>query len=66
MDALRTTYSWFSCWATGGAHAGGNATWYFTQGDDHGRWGWVAAVNLGTTGAFDANPATGGLARCPP
>ncbi|WP_394842224.1 C39 family peptidase [Pendulispora brunnea] len=66
VDHLRTTYSWFDCWGTGERHAGGNTTWYHTMGDDNGKWGWVPAVNLSTTAAFDADPSAHGLARCAP
>src|SRR5262249_20194096 len=34
VDTLRTSYSWFICWGTGELHAGGNTTWYYTEGDD--------------------------------
>ena len=63
-DALHTTYSWFACFAYGEYHAGKNYTWYYTQGDEEGLWGWVAAVNLSTSSAFDANPAAHGLPHC--
>lgn len=43
---------------------GGNTTWYHTQGDDRGAWGWVPAVDLQTPDALDANPAAVGLAAC--
>lgn len=64
IDTLRTTYSYFLCWSTGQAHAGGNYTWYKTVGDDHGRTGWVPAYKLDTTSSFDANPSAHGLDRC--
>ncbi|WP_394842202.1 C39 family peptidase [Pendulispora brunnea] len=64
VDHVRTTYSWFDCWGTGERHAGGNTTWYHTQGDDNGNWGWTPAVNLSTTSEFDANPSAYGLNRC--
>lgn len=64
VDHLRTTYSWFDCWDTGAMHAGGNTTWYHTWGDDHDAAGWVAAVDLGTSSQFDANPSAYGLRRC--
>ncbi|WP_394831549.1 C39 family peptidase [Pendulispora rubella] len=66
VDHLRTTYSWFDCWGTGERHAGGNTTWYHTQGDDNAKWGWIPAVNLNTTSAFDADPSAQGLQRCQP
>ncbi len=64
VDALRTTYSWFECWAPGDRHAGGNTTWYRTVGDDRGARGWVAGSDLRTPDAFDADPSARGLARC--
>lgn len=64
VDTLRTTNSWFSCWTTGDMHAGGNTTWYRTQGDDHGSWGFVPAAALDTTSGFDADPTARGLANC--
>ena len=61
----RTTTSWFTCWGTGQLHAGGNTTWYYTQGDDNGHWGWVPAVDLETPSSF-ATPtrARTALPRC--
>lgn len=64
VDVLRTTYSWFSCFAFGERHHGGNNTWYRTIGDDSGRWGWVAAGDVQTTSDFDADPAAHGLQPC--
>jgi hypothetical protein len=64
VDRLRTTKSWFDCWTTGDLHGGGNRTWYHTQGDDAGRWGYVPAVDLNTPDAFDANPGAHGLRHC--
>lgn len=64
VDTLRTTNSWFSCWTTGDMHAGGNTTWYRTQGDVHGNWGFVPAAALDTTSAFDADPTARGLPNC--
>lgn len=64
VDHLQSMNSWFKCWGTGDKHAGGNTTWYYTQGDDHGAWGWVPAVNLDTAGSFDANPTAAGLPAC--
>ncbi|MGC9670861.1 hypothetical protein ACNTMW_30475 [Planosporangium sp. 12N6] len=64
VDTLRTTYSWFSCWSTGELHGGGNYTWYKTQGDDYGAWGWLAAEYMYTSWDFDANPSAYGLPRC--
>ncbi len=65
VDHLRTTPSWFDCWGTGERHAGGNTTWYHTMGDDNGHWGYVPAVDLHTSSAFDANPSAAGLKHCP-
>jgi hypothetical protein len=64
VNYLRTTHSWFDCWGTGELHAGGNHTWYHTLGDDNGNKGWVPAVDLSTTSAFDANPSAHGLKQC--
>ena len=66
VDTLRTSYSWFICWATGELHAGGNTTWYYTEGDDAGERGWLPAANLDTPDPFDADPAAYGFARCGP
>ena len=64
VDHLESNPSWFDCWATGELHAGGNTTWYHTQGDDNDNWGFVAAVDLDTQSSFDANPTAGGLQPC--
>jgi hypothetical protein len=64
VDHLRSNPSWFDCWSTGELHAGGNTTWYHTEGDDNGALGWVPAVDLDTTSAFDADPTSQGLAQC--
>ncbi|WP_394843492.1 DUF1906 domain-containing protein [Pendulispora brunnea] len=64
VNHLRTTTSWFDCWGTGEQHAGGNTTWYHTLGDDNGNWGWVPAVNLNTSSAFDGNPSYNALKKC--
>ena len=66
VNHLRTTSSWFKCWAYGEEHPGGNKTWYYTLGDDNGNWGWVPAVDLDTASSFDANPSAHGLAECAP
>ncbi|WP_405021209.1 hypothetical protein OHV05_34215 [Kitasatospora sp. NBC_00070] len=63
-DVLRSTYSWFACWTTGRLHEGGNTTWYHTQGGDSGMLGYVPAVALDTSSAFDANPTGYGLRHC--
>jgi len=65
VDQLTTDYSWFTCWTTGQLHAGDNTTWYYTLGDNNGKWGYVAANDTNTTSAFDANPTTYGLKKCP-
>jgi hypothetical protein len=65
VDTLRTTNSWFDCWLTGDLHGGGNTTWYHTQGDDNGAWGFVPAVDLQTPNALDSDPSANGLQRCP-
>ncbi len=64
VDHLRSNPSWFDCWSTGELHAGGNTTWYHTQGDDAGNWGWTAAVDLDTPSSFDADPSAQGLRSC--
>jgi uncharacterized protein YvpB len=64
VDTLRSSPSWFNCWGTGQLHPGGNTTWYHTQGDDKGNYGWVPAVDLSTTPDFDADPAKAGLPHC--
>jgi hypothetical protein len=65
VNHLRTSFSFFECWGTGDLHAGGNTTWYRTIGDDNSNRGWIPAVDLSTTSAFDSNPTAHGLARCP-
>ncbi len=53
IDTLRTTNSWFVCQALGGPNppfgVGRNHWWLYTQGDDHGRWGWFPgnAIKIG-------------------
>jgi hypothetical protein len=64
VNTLRTTYSWFDCWATGERHAGGNTTWYHTLGDDNASWGFLPGVALQTPDTFDADPSAHGLRRC--
>lgn len=64
VDRLKTTTSWFDCWSSGALHGGGNRTWYHTQGDNYGNWGWVPAVEMKTTGEFDADPTSRGLPKC--
>jgi hypothetical protein len=64
VDHLYTTYSWFTCWSEGQIHPGGNYTWYYTQGDEHGNWGWVAAAYVYTSSKFDRDPSVHGLPKC--
>lgn len=64
VDHLRTTYSWFACWSEGQRNRGGTTTWYKTEGDDHGRWGWVSAEFVDTVLDFDRNPSAHGLSKC--
>ena len=64
VNHLRTTFSFFLCWGSGQKHAGGNTTWYNTIGDDNASRGWIPAVDLQTTSAFDANPSAQGLPHC--
>jgi hypothetical protein len=66
VNHLLTAYSWFTCWGTGEVHAGGNTTWYFTDGDVRGAPdGWLPGVELHTPSAFDADPAAYGFLPCP-
>lgn len=65
VDYLRTSLSYFRCWALGDPHAGGNSTWYYTVGDDNGVAGWVPAVIMQTSDRFDADPTSFGLPHCP-
>ena len=64
VDTLRSRYSWFSCWWAGEMHAGGNQTWYWTQGDDNGAWGFVPAVAVNTPDDFDTSALEHGLPQC--
>lgn len=64
VNELRTTYSWFDCWALGAANAKGNRTWYHTFGDTTAASGYVDASAVDTTAAFDADPSAHGFARC--
>jgi hypothetical protein len=63
-NTLRSTNSIFLCWTAGELHAGGNSTWYFTNGDDNPSFGYVPAVMLNTSDAFDADPTAFGLRKC--
>jgi hypothetical protein len=65
VDTMVTNYSWFTCWKSGDLHSGGNRTWYYTLGDKNGKWGYMAASDVETTDAFEANPTAAGLAPCP-
>jgi hypothetical protein len=64
VDTLRSTSSWFTCWTEGDLHEGGNRTWYSTQGDDHGNWGFAPAVALDTPDNFDTTALAHGLPHC--
>jgi hypothetical protein len=65
INHLRTAYSWFTCWDEGELHAGGDATWFFTDGDDHGApYGWLPAADVRTSQAFNSDPAAYGFPRC--
>jgi hypothetical protein len=64
VNHLKTSFSFFECWGTGDRHAGGNTTWYKTIGDTNPSLGWVPAVDLATTSAFDSNPSASGLPHC--
>jgi len=60
VDTLRTTYSWFDCWAEGeatGGASGEGTTWYHTVGDDHGRAGYVYHTSVNTPSDFDEDPS---------
>jgi hypothetical protein len=65
VNHLRTVYSWFTCWDDGEPHAGGNATWFFTDGDDRGApYAWLPAVDVQTPQAFNADPEAYGFPQC--
>jgi hypothetical protein len=66
VNTLRSTSSIFVCWTSGELHAGGNTTWYYTNGDDNPSFGWIPGVDLNTADAFDADPSAYGLRRCNP
>lgn len=66
VNTLRSTSSIFLCWTSGELHAGGNTTWYYTNGDDNPSFGWIPGVDLNTADAFDADPSAYGLRRCSP
>ncbi|MFE6975686.1 hypothetical protein [Streptomyces sp. NPDC057682] len=59
VDTLRTSYSWFKCYVRGEQHSGGNNIWYYTNGDDYGNYGYIAAARVFTS----VDPAPG-LPRC--
>lgn len=49
IDHLRTNPSVFVCRQEGNSHGGGGPhpnRWLWTQGDDHGRWGWVKDTDV--------------------
>jgi hypothetical protein len=48
VDTLRSNPSYFKCWVRGDQHSGGNNVWYYTNGDDHGSYGYVPAVRVFT------------------
>ena len=52
--------SWFSCYEK---DYNGN-TWYGTQGDIYGNWGFVSAMHVKTYGSFDSNPHAYGMPGC--
>jgi hypothetical protein len=61
IDTLRTTRSWFVCQARSNAAnppfgAGRNHWWLWTQGDDHGRYGWFPANAIKIGGQEDPIP----------
>ncbi len=56
MDRRWTTYSRFECRVEGALHPGDNYTWYWTQGDKYGNWGYMPACSLNTSADFDAHP----------
>jgi len=64
VDHMLTTYSWFECWVHGDPHFGGNDTWYATQGDEHGNYGFMPAGYVYTSPRFDENPSRYGLRNC--
>jgi hypothetical protein len=67
VNHLLTDYSSFECWGTGDLHAGGNRTWYYTDGDDPGApRGWLPGVNVWTPDGFDADPTKYGFRQCAP
>ncbi|MCD7438354.1 hypothetical protein K4B79_08920 [Streptomyces lincolnensis] len=63
---LKTTFSYFTCWSTGGLHGGNNTTWYRTVPDwsVDGTEGYVPADWVFTHSSFDADPSKYGLRRC--
>ncbi|MEU1520359.1 hypothetical protein ABZ490_51115 [Streptomyces sp. NPDC005811] len=63
---LKSTFSYFTCWSTGGLHGGGNTTWYRTVPDwiSEGREGYVPADWVFTPSSFDADPSRYGLRHC--
>jgi hypothetical protein len=54
IDRLWTNPSWFICRSDNGGHVGGPHPnrWEWTQGDDHGLWGWVKDIDI----ASETNP----------
>jgi len=64
IDFMRTTYSWFDCWAYGVEHEGRNFTWYHTVGDVYGHKGYMPAGFVFTSPKFDDHPDWYGLRHC--
>lgn len=59
QDDVLTSFSWFWCW-----YRTGGVTWYWTQGDRYGNWGWAHQNYLYTSSAFDANPGAYDMRYC--
>jgi len=64
VDRKLTTHSWFNCWAYSLFPDGSTRTWYHTQGDLHGNWGFMHASDVFTPPGFDENPDRYGLHQC--
>ena len=59
VDVLRSNPSWFKCYVRGEKHSGGNNVWYYTYGDDTGRWGYIPAARV-----FTPQDPYPGVKRC--
>lgn len=59
VDRLHTTFSYFKCRVYGARHSGGNSIWYYTNGDEKGKWGYVAASYV-----FTPKDPFPGVKRC--